>query len=405
MSSSTSTPPPKFAGPQPAIDAMLPRTRRASASEILPIADAGGRVLADSLTTDRDSPPCDVTAMDGYAVRSAEMSRGSLPVRGEVQIGREPPPLPVGAALRIFTGGAIPPGCDAVIQREHVEESANEIRLRPGFDGPPVGANIRRRAENLIAGQSVLAPGACVTPAVISGFASFGLPRVKVMRRVRVAIIVTGNELLPTDAPASDWQIRDSNGPLLAALLRRHAFVEIVSQERAADDPTTIESALASALHRADSVLLTGGVSAGDHDYVPDVVRRVGGEVLFHRLPMRPGGPALGAVTPTGHAIFGLPGNPLSTAVTARRIALPILRHIAGAHEPLDRSTMVTFDPHDGKSLHLWWYRLARLSSDGKAEIVVTKGSGDVVSLARSDGFVEIPPGRDAPGPWAYFGW
>ncbi|MFN0136836.1 MAG: molybdopterin molybdotransferase MoeA [Phycisphaerae bacterium] len=405
MSSSTNTPPPKFAGPQAAIDAMLPRTRRVTESEILPIADADGRVLADPLTTDRDSPPCDVTAMDGYAVRSAEMSRGVLPVRGEVEIGREPPPLPVGAALRIFTGGAIPPGCDAVIQREHVEESANEIRLRPGCDAPPIGANIRRRGENLSAGASVLRAGACVTPAVVGGFASFGVPRVRVWRRVRVAIIVTGNELLPIDAPASDWQIRDSNGPLLAALLRRHAFVEIVSQERIADDPAAIESALASALQRADSVLLTGGVSAGDHDYVPDVVRRVGGEVLFHRLPMRPGGPVLGAITATGQAIFGLPGNPLSTAVTARRIALPMLRHIAGMHTPLDQATMVTFDPYDGKSLHLWWYRLARLSGDGEAEIVVTKGSGDVVSLARSDGFVEIPPECDEAGPWAYFGW
>lgn len=395
----------KFAGPHAALDAILPRLRRVAEVELVSHADVLGRVLADPLITDRDSPPCDVTAMDGYAIRTSEFAAGVLPVRGEVRIGREPQPLPPGAALRIFTGGPIPPGCDAVIQREHVEESPTEIRLRAGTSAPPPGGNIRRRGENLRARETVIGAGECVTPGIVAGLASFGVAQPRVFRRVRVAIIVTGDELLPAESTAVDWQIRDSNGATIDALMRRSGFVEVCSVNRAADDPAAIAAALTSSLTNADAVILTGGVSAGDHDYVPEVVRRAGGTVMFHRLPMRPGGPVLGAFTDGGQAILGLPGNPLSTAVTARRLGLPMLRHMAGISAPLDRTPTVTFNPHDGKALHLWWYRLARLTGDGKAEIVVTKGSGDVVSLARSDGFVEIPPNEASAGPWSFYAW
>jgi len=152
-------------------------------------------------------------------------------------------------------------------------------------------------------------------------------------------------------------------------------------------------------------VLLTGGVSAGQYDFVPGVVAALGAKTVFHRLPLRPGGPILGAVGPDGQAILGLPGNPVSVLVTARRLARTVLRHLAGFACASCPVPVVRVTNDDGRTLNLWWYRLVRLTGPGVAELVPAQGSGDVVALARSDGFVEIPPNASGAGPWPYYGW
>jgi molybdopterin molybdotransferase len=154
-----------------------------------------------------------------------------------------------------------------------------------------------------------------------------------------------------------------------------------------------------------DAVLLTGGVSAGQYDFVPDVIAAIGGETIFHRLPLRPGAPVFGAVGPKGQAILGLPGNPVSVLVTARRLAWFALMRLAGFAEPRPRVPVVGLSNVDGKSLKDWWCRMVRLTGAGQAELVPTRGSGDVVSMGRSDGFVEVPPETTGAGPWPFYSW
>jgi molybdopterin molybdotransferase len=203
---------------------------------------------------------------------------------------------------------------------------------------------------------------------------------------------VTGDEVLGAAEAVADWQLRDSNGPALRAMLGAKAWVELLPARRCPDEPALLRELVGLMLASADLLLLTGGVSMGDRDFVPGVLRDAGAEVLFHKVPQRPGKPVLGAIGPEGQAILGLPGNPLSVMVTARRMASPIARRLAGS---------VAFPPpirvevnDDGKRIELWWHRLVRLVDASRAELVESRGSGDIPSAARSHGFVEIPPGE-----------
>jgi molybdenum cofactor synthesis domain-containing protein len=171
------------------------------------------------------------------------------------------------------------------------------------------------------------------------------------------------------------------------------------------DEPERIRTTLAEAVQRADAILLTGGVSMGQYDHVPDAVRSVGGEVVFHKLPIRPGKPVLAAAGPGGQVIFGLPGNPVSVMVTARRIAAGALRRLAGFTEACPPVPAVRLTDADDETLALRWFRPVRLTGPGQAELVSTRGSGDMVSAARGDGFVEVPPGESGQGPWPFYAW
>lgn len=376
------------------------------AEERIPLGEATGRVLAEAVLTDRPSPAADVSAMDGYAVRLDEARRsGTLPVVGEARIGAEPPPLPEGAALRIVTGAAVPPGADTVVRREDTRESETKVEFpASAAQKYQPGANIRREGENAPAGTEVVGAGTVVTPAVAGALASFGCARPRVRKRVRVGVIVTGDEVLPADSIPSRWQLRDSNGPSLRALLGQIAWIEVMEQQRCGDDREELRRVVETALERCDALLLTGGVSMGTRDYVPSVLEEAGSRIVFHRVPQRPGKPVLGAIGPAGQAVLGLPGNPVSVLVTARRMALPALRRLAGfTDEPIP--PVVTLPEPDGKRLDLWWHRLVRLTGPGAAALVEGRGSGDIAAAARSDGFIEVPPGQSGPGPWPFYAW
>jgi molybdopterin biosynthesis enzyme len=182
-------------------------------------------------------------------------------------------------------------------------------------------------------------------------------------------------------------------------------WVQWVGAVRCPDDPAGLRQSTADMLRHVDALLLTGGVSMGTHDFVPGVLDESGCRVVFHRLPIRPGGPMLGAVGPQGQAVLGLPGNPLSVMTTLRRIGLPALRRLSGQRACDPPAPAVALTRPDGRSLKLWWYRPVVLETDGGATLVDSRGSGDVASAARSDGFVEIPPDQTGSGPWAYYRW
>lgn len=374
-------------------------------NERVSLPEAAGRILAQAVASDRDNPAIDVSAMDGYAVRTADMGSGSLSVAGEVRIGVEPGPMPAGSAVKIVTGAPIPPGADAVVKREDVREGSGvggDISFSIGMIKP--GLNIRRKGENAPAGRNVVENGVEVTPPVAAALASFGIANPMVRRKIRVGVLVTGDEVLGVSDSPQPWQLRDSNGPAVMALLARRRWIEARVHSRAPDDPAALKKAFESLLESSDAIIATGGVSMGDRDFIPQVIRDIGGEVVFHKIAQRPGKPIFGAVLPDGRPIFGLPGNPLSVMVTSRRMALPVLERAAGlAFSPFP--CQVRIENPDDRKLDLWWHRLVRSTGPGVMTLVNVASSGDIVSAAGSDGFVEVPPEQSGAGPWPFFPW
>lgn len=439
-----------FQSPSEAVDALIARLQLPPSPpgepNLVPLDRAVGRILAQSICIDRDSPAFDHSAMDGYALRfadladhaatsptglpsplplSASASTIRLSVVGESRIGNQPPAMPspgIPAAIRIVTGAGLPAGSDCIVKREDVTEYAeagNPVRSGAGAGVAAIsitpsvlarlrpGDNIRRRGENAREGDVVLGRGSTINAACIGLLAAIGATSIVATPRVRVAIITTGDELVPPGQSPSPFQIRNSNAPALHAILAAKNWLEVAGVVHVRDEGPALEEHLHSAAASADAIVLTGGVSMGHRDPVRAAVESLGARIIFHGLPQRPGKPMLGAVAPrhldTGSRasargelpIFALPGNPISAMVTCTRIVLPVLAAMAGAKRlpPAISPRLVTISNPDGKSLELWWHRLAALEPDGSARLLPALGSGDIVAGGRSDGFVELPPG------------
>ncbi|MBL1217435.1 MAG: molybdopterin molybdenumtransferase MoeA [Planctomycetes bacterium] len=408
----------QFDAPNPALTAWLEAVHPITGSERVAWSEAHGRILAEPIRTDRPSPPCSVSAMDGYAVRLADIAPGkTLTVAGEVRIGHEPPPMPnlPGSALRIVTGAPVPDEADLVIKREDVNESdSTRIALPEDCSTFTACLHIRTKGENAPAGAEVVAAGAGITSPIVAALTGFGIAKPTVMPRLKVAILTTGDELLPVEGCPSPWQIRDSNGPSLRALVESQRWMTVQTQQHVADQQEALTQRLAEAVAECDAVLLTGGVSMGNYDFVPAAVQAVGGRIVFHKLPIRPGKPILAAVGAGGRPIIGLPGNPVSVLTTATRLALPVLAKRAGAVGIPTRNAPTLVRLADSalcdKTLGLWWYRPVRLERDADpscpvAHLAETRGSGDFAAIATTDGFVEIPPNETGPGPRRFWPW
>jgi len=389
--------------PAAAVGLMVARVREVG-TERVPLERALGRVLAEPAAADRDSPAVDVSAMDGFALRAADLSKGTLPIAGDLRIGQAPAKLPDGSVLRIVTGAPVPPGADVVIKREDVEETGGRVKFAAAAVGTPAWTNIRRRGENAKAGTQVLDASVEITPPVAAALASFGCATPMVRKRVRVGVLVTGDEVLGVADSPTPYQLRDSNGYTVMSLVSRRAWVEGERGPATRDDPAALHEAMKELLERSDMLIATGGVSMGERDFVPQVIRELGAETLFHKVTQRPGRPVFGAVLPDGRPIFGLPGNPLSVMVTSRRMVVPVLERLGGIHHAPPPVLMRIENP-DARRLDMWWHRVVHITDVGVAKLVDVASSGDVIAAARSDGFVETPPGEGGAGPWPYFGW
>lgn len=400
-----------FDSPDAALEAIASRL---SVSETVSVASdestsdhLTGRVLGQTIVADRDSPAADVSAMDGYAVRMSDFDlKGPIEVHAEIACGSPATELAGNGVTRIFTGAIVPSNCDAVIKREDTVESAGSIEIKPDCKDQYLGANIRRQGENTASGDSVIQPGRVINNAITAALANFGYSAVDVHRPARVAIITTGNEVIPVDQTPQAWQLRNSNSASLQATLTPHAWIENTHRVHCRDQKETLAETLTSCLCEADAVVLTGGVSMGDYDYVPDVVSESGGEIIFHGLPIRPGKPILGAATDDGKLIIGLPGNPVSATVNATRMVVPLLAKMSGQSDWMPNPEYVQVIDSPDRTLPLHWLRLVqRDTQPGHVRLVATKGSGDLVSLSQSDGFIEVPPGKSGPGPWPFYRW
>lgn len=393
-----------------AVDSLATRLSPVDSSPKM-LSQVAGQVLAEPLLADRDSPPIDVSGMDGYAVRlgdlavlSASGAAMTLPVVATSTAGQPPVLLPHKSAVRIFTGAAVPPEADCVIRREDTLEFDELVTMKVEFDQLVKGQNIRRQGENTRHGHEVLALGTELTSVAMSAVATFAPQQLRVHRKLRVVILNTGDELVASGNQVHAWQIRDSNGPLLESWLGGLPWIGSVTRFQVPDRLEAVQVAIRSAIDQCDAVLMTGGVSMGDTDFVPEAITSLGGEILFHRLPIRPGRPVLGALV-HNKLVLGLPGNPVSVAVTSRIIGLPLLRRLAGITPYKSVASLVELGRSDEKSLPLIWYRLVQFGSNHQLELSQNLGSGDLVSLAQSHGIVEIPPGASGTGPWRFYPW
>lgn len=387
------------------INALASRLDPVSA-ESIDLSEAIGRVLAQAVCADRDSPAADVSAVDGYALRLGDVTgKPPLPVVDQVTMGAQPKPLGPGAAMLVFTGGVVPAGAEVVVRRELCEEHDGQVTVSPDCVDLQPGANIRRRGQNIKAGQTVIDAGRLIDPGSIAALAGFGFKRISVHRPVRVALIVTGDELRGPDEAINPAVIRDSNGPSVSALLGSLPWIDLMPVRHVRDNPSDIRTELQQAMQQSDAVVTTGGVSMGDHDHVPGVLKSLGVNVMFHGLPIRPGRPMLGGVGPNGRLILGLPGNPGSVLTTLRRFGIDLLYRRAGGKDRPYAPAHVHVKIPLNKVSDAHWFRPARFTQPGEVELTATQGSGDLAALARSDGFIEHPADRPGSNHAEFWPW
>lgn len=369
---------------------------RLIAAEIEPLpprettrAEAAGRVLAASLTATVDQPPADVSAMDGYAVHGDVAVGEPIPVRGTVAAGRPPAlELAAGEAAKIMTGAVVPPGGDRVIPVEQTDGGDEQVRFRIA---PEAGAHIRRGGEVIRAGGPLLERGTLLTPGAISALASHGYGTVSVVPAPTVAVMTTGDEVIPPEELPAAGQLRDSNTSFLLAA--GHSLgLDFRSLGIARDDVDMLRGKIRQGLE-ADVLLLCGGVSMGEYDFVEDVLAELGCEQLFDRVAIQPGKPLVAARHPGGW-VFGLPGNPASVMVTFWLFVRPLLRRLQGLpggfwEGALTAELTAPLPPSKGRDRFL----PAEITfADGKilAAPRGPRGSHDVVAYAHGTALVRV---------------
>jgi len=298
------------------------------ASETVPLRAAAGRWAAADVVARRTQPARDLSAMDGYAVRFDDLG-GPLRLIGESAAGHPfDHPIGAGETVRIFTGAALPPGADAVLIQEEAAREGDEVRL--AGDGPVRGGNIRRAGIDFAQDQMLIATGDRLTPARIALAASGGYGTLSVARRIRVAIVASGDELTLPGAPLSDRTLPESNGVMLAAMLA-DLPVDVVDLGILPDRLDTITDAFRTV--EADILVTTGGASVGDHDLIRPALAAAGGSIDFWRIALRPGKPMLAGKIGE-MLVLGLPGNPVSAYVTAAIFLKPVIAAMSGARDP-----------------------------------------------------------------------
>jgi molybdopterin molybdotransferase len=362
------------------------------AIETVDLLSARERILAEEIAADRDMPPTARSVRDGFALRAADVAEGTvwLNAIGESRAGESfGGSVGPGEAVEIMTGAVMPDGADAVVMVEHVERDGTRVKV-----AGPVEARqfVNRQGCEAQAGEVILKPGIRLDYAAIAMLAAFGRTRVQVYSKPAVAILATGDEIVPLEKTPREFEIRNSNAYSLAVQVMRAGGVpKILPVARDTMEHTAqmIELGL-----RSDLLLLSGGVSAGKYDVVENVLSELGAEFYFDRVLIQPGQPVVfGRVQE--RFFFGLPGNPSSTMVTFEIFARAALETLAGQSEitlrmPIARLTQ-TFRHRPGITRFL----PARLSSDGSEVTPVSwQGSGDVPALTRANGYLVAQPDK-----------
>ena len=364
-----------------------------SAPEEVELNSALGRILVENIVADRDYPPFDRAARDGFAVRSVDCRNAgaTLRVAGEIRAGISPAAsLGGGECVQIMTGAAVPSGADAVVMIEHTRPDAEnghvviERAVQPGMNFVPRGTEAR-------AGDMLLCSGARLGDAELALAAQTGRTRLKVNRRPRVAILSTGDEVVAIEARPGPHEIRNSNGVSLSAQAEL-AGAEAIQLGNAADNRDELRRAIERGLAE-DVLVISGGVSMGKYDLVESVLRELGTKFYFDAVEIRPGRPAVFGVC-HGKPVFGLPGNPVSTLVTFELFVVPAIDILANGSPralPLMKAKLAA---NVEKKAELTHFVPAVLSwPDGEATVMELewKGSGDIGTVARANCFLVVP--------------
>lgn len=355
-----------------------------------------GATLREDIRAERDQPPFDRVAMDGIAGDSETWRRGQLRLKLQgVQAAGAPRATLARKdhAIEVMTGAILPVGCDCVVPVEQIDLEDGYATIKPSAVLTPFH-NVHRRASDAQAGALLLACGAALRAPEIAIAASAGKARVRVSRQPTIAVASTGDELVEPGEAIADFQVRRSNAyAIVAALLQRG--INQVSDSHIRDDESELAERLAELLRTHDFLILSGGVSMGRFDFVPRVLGHLGVEEVFHRIAQRPGAPMWFGTGPAGQAVFGLPGNPVSTLTCLIRYVIPAIAVSmgtpGGGPDPVALAAPVTVDGARAYFLPVC------VEHDGSgrpwAHPRPTNGSGDFLSLAGTDGFIELPPG------------
>ena len=374
------------------------RLRPAGPVQRVSLSAGAGRVLAEPVRADRDMPPFPRSTRDGFAVRAAELAAGPIPVAGITRAGQANiTELPSGAAWEIMTGAAVPAGADAVVMLEHIENHAGAICLAPGQTVAP-GQNIVPTGAEAIAKQELIPAGTRLTAVHIAAAASCGYATLPVFPAPRIAILTTGDELIAVEATPGPAQIRNSNAPMLAALVAQ-AGGEPWVLPAAADREDDLRMALGDAIS-ADMLLVSGGVSAGKFDLVEPVLAELGAKFHFTGVRIQPGKPLVFGQLAGGQPFFGLPGNPISSAATFLLFAAPQVAALCGSSETGPKFATARLDRDVQGKANLTRFVPARCrcpATPGEPPLAVPtgwQGSGDLAAFARSNCFIVVPEGK-----------
>lgn len=355
--------------------AMAPRVGHQTVS----LHDAAGRWAARDIVARRTQPAATLSAMDGYAIRFADLP-GPWRVVGESAAGRPFAGIATaGEAVRIFTGAALPEGADTVLIQEEAMRDGDTLTLTG--EGPAAhGRNTRAKGLDFAEGDRLIVAGERLTPARIAVAATGGHGTLAVNRRVRVAIAATGDELVPAGSPVDGLALPESNGVMLAAMLA-DLPVDIIDLGILPDRLEVLRDAFAGV--EADLLVTTGGASVGDHDLVRPAIEAAGGVIDFWRISLRPGKPMM-AGTLGSMMLLGLPGNPVSAFVTTTLFVRPVIAHMAGATDPLPRTTTALLGEDLPPNQTRTDYMRAELRG-GRAFASTIQDSSMLLTLARSN--------------------
>ena len=356
-------------------------------SEELPTAQALGRVLMQDVVSLLDVPPADNSAMDGYAVRVADIGQ-ALPISQRIPAGVVGTELKPGTAARIFTGAQIPAGADAVVMQEFCELEGETIRVTAGVLS---GQHVRLRGEDVQRGSTVLASGHKLDAAALGMAAAVGAAKLKVAKRPRVALFSTGDELVMPGEPLKPGSIYNSNRYMLQGLLQGLGC-EVVDLGIVPDKLDATRAALREAASLADLIITSGGVSVGEEDHLRPAVQAEGSLDLW-QIALKPGKPlAFGRVA--NSYFVGLPGNPVSSFVTFLMLVRPVILRLQGATELTPRRYALRADFTWGKPDKRREFLRARLNAHGGLDRYANQGSGVLTSAVWGDGLVDTPAGQ-----------
>jgi len=368
----------------------------------LPTVQSVGLALASPVVSDIDSPPYDKAMMDGFAVRSDDLAGGSaeLIVLEEIVAGTTPSQqVESGTATKIMTGAPIPSGADAVVMIEQCETIADGSKVRINAQPKP-GSNILKQATSLAKGAEIFPSGVTVRPIEVGILSEIGYATVSVIRRPRVAVLSTGDELVGANEMPGPGQIRNSNGPMLEAMIRQ-AGAEAIPLGVAHDNREDLREKISRGL-AADILILSGGVSAGVMDLVPSVLNELSVDQVFHKVQMKPGKPLwFGQLKKEGEPtfVFGLPGNPVSSLVCFHLFVRQALRRMLGDKPiQLGQQRAVLTSPFANRGDRPVFFPAAtKVGTEGSVQIspLPWKGSADLATLSRANAFAFFPAYSD----------